>query len=240
MTIYRRRAGRLEAAGIRVVSIAYGHSPAGESSLPSTARAPISILRMCRVRNSGGGAPGHPTRESYSSASILHSSAVSREPSLEFDFPIAGASQSATPRKRQSRRADAADLPGSATPAGAPGHPRQESYSPVSILHSSAVSRERASNGHAEQVLCWNKNKPELRAVDGPRPEPFRCAHQNGELRLRDHPVQFHGGGVRDEHRFPQRLCGNCAGKGGKCLRINSQTLFPVLCFGHFYCMTAA
>jgi hypothetical protein len=48
-------------------------------------------------------------------------------------------------------------------------------------------------------------------------------------LRLRDHPVQFHGGGVRDEHRFPQRLCGNCAGKGGKCLRINSQTLFPVL-----------
>ena len=84
---------------------------------------------------------------------------------------------------------------------------KQESYSSTFILHSSAVSRERASNGHAEQVLCWNKNKPELRAVDGSRPEAFRCAHQNGELRLRDHPVQFHGGGVRDESIVSRKDC---------------------------------
>jgi hypothetical protein len=43
--------------------------------------------------------------------------------------------------------------------------------------------------------------------VDGSRPEAFRCAHQNGELRLRDHPVQFHGGGVRDESIVSRKDC---------------------------------
>ena len=51
---------------------------------------------------------------------------------------------------------------------------------------------------HAEHLLCLHEHKPELRAMDGPGPEPFRRARENGELRLRDHPMQFHGGGVRD------------------------------------------
>jgi hypothetical protein len=96
------------------------------------------------------GAPRHPIpeQESYSSSSILHSSAASRERPLESDFSITGtgASQSATPTSGGATDQHAAMGRSANSGRGHRATQCKRAYSSAFILYSSAVSRAPASN----------------------------------------------------------------------------------------------
>jgi hypothetical protein len=88
------------------------------------------------------GPPNSPDTRKLLVFTILHPRAVDY---LESNLPVDGANQSATPESDGSARRHAADVPGPATLAGdLVTQCNAESYPSASILHSSAVSRERA------------------------------------------------------------------------------------------------